>query len=212
MTELTRLAKTAGPTQKHFGLCVDKEGEISLKGNERMMHHHDQSVEQSPPGRLYQRYAATILTYLDRHVSIKEDAEDLLLEVFLAALENQTWMSLRENERVAWLLRVARNKLVDHYRRVHRHPVTQLQELAETATDDNSNPEQQALFREEQDRLRREIAALPKLQQDVLLLRFGHGLRTREIASILQRTDTAIRIMLSRILNRLRETYDQRGN
>ncbi len=179
-----------------------------------MMHHQDQNVEQSLPGRLYQRYATTILAYLDRRVSIKEDAEDLLLEVFLAALENQKWIHLKEEERLAWLRQVARNKLVDHYRRISRHPKMQrLEELTEIALDEELNPEQQALFREEDVRLRQEIAALPKLQQDVLLLRFGHGLRTREIASMLQRTDSAIRIMLSRTLNRLRNAYDQqRGN
>jgi RNA polymerase sigma factor (sigma-70 family) len=198
---------------KHFGRSADKEGEISYKGHHCMMHHHNQLVEQSPPGKLYQQYAASILSYLDRHVSIKEDAEDVLLEVFLAALENQTWVNLNDGERLAWLRRVARNKLVDHYRRVSRHPVAPLQELAETVADEDLSPEQQALFQESLGLLKQEIAALPRLQQEVLRLRFGHGLHTKEIASMLQRTDTAIRIMLSRILNRLHRAYDQqRGN
>lgn len=177
------------------------------------MRYHDRPVEQTPLGRLYQRYAASILTYLDRHVSLKEDAEDLLLEVFLAALENQMWMNLTDGEQLAWLRRVTRNKLIDHYRRVSRHPVAPLEDLAEALADEDLSPEQHALFQEAQEFLHQEIAALPKLYQDVLLLRFGHGLHTREIASLLQRTDTAIRVLLSRILNKLRQAYDQqRGN
>jgi DNA-directed RNA polymerase specialized sigma24 family protein len=50
-----------------------------------MMYHQEKAVEEYPLALLYQKYAKVVLSYLDRRISIKEDAEDLLLEVFHAA-------------------------------------------------------------------------------------------------------------------------------
>ena len=178
-----------------------------------MMHHKEKAVEVYPLSLLYQKYAQVILAYLDRRISIKEDAEDLLLEVFLAALENQVWMTLADGEQLAWLRRVARNKLIDHYRRNMRHPVMPLQEMHEALDEDeNLMPEHLALRHEAQSILHREIAALPQLQQEILRLRFAHGLHTKEIALMLKKTDTAIRILLSRTLNQLRRSYERQTN
>jgi RNA polymerase sigma factor (sigma-70 family) len=134
-----------------------------------MMHHQEKAVEGYPLALLYQKYAKVILIYLDRRISIKEDAEDLLLEVFLAALENPAWTTLTDGEQLAWLRRVARNKLIDHYRQKTRHPATPLEEIHEVLDgDENLLPEYLALRHEALAILYREIAALPKLQQEVL--------------------------------------------
>ena len=175
-----------------------------------MIDHQEKSGEDYPLAALYQKYAPVILSYLDRRIAIKEDAEDLLLEVFLVALENQMWTTWTDGDQLAWLRRVARNKLVDHYRRSARHPVALLQETQEALDEDEELlPEAVTLRHEQQAMLRQTIAALPKLQQEVLRLRFAQGLHTKDIALRLQKTDTAVRILLSRTLNRLRHTYDQ---
>ena len=70
---------------------------------------------------LYDRYGFTIFSYVRLHTASREDAEDLTLEVFAAALERDNLRALSEQEQLAWLRRVAHNKLVDGYRRVSRH-------------------------------------------------------------------------------------------
>lgn len=168
------------------------------------------TATDDPLAMLYQKHAPTILAYFDRRISSKEDAEDLLLEVFLAALENQAWMTFTDGEQLAWLYRVARNKLVDHYRRSKRHPVFPFQELQEIlAEEERSVPDYLVLRQEERSTLQRAIAALPPFQQEVLRLRFAQGLHTKEIAQQLKKTDAAIRNLLSRTLNHLRRSYDR---
>jgi RNA polymerase sigma factor (sigma-70 family) len=175
-----------------------------------MMHHQEKAVEEYPLALLFQKYAKVILIYLDRRISNKEDAEDVLLEVFLAALENSVWMTLTDGEQLAWLRRVARNKLIDHYRQKTRHQATPLHENHEMLNgDENLLPEYLALRHETLAFVYSEIAALPKLQQEVLRLRFAQGLHTKEIALMLNKTDIAIRIILSRTLNQLRRSFDQ---
>jgi DNA-directed RNA polymerase specialized sigma24 family protein len=65
---------------------------------------------------LYERFAESLLAYLCQQISDRQDAEDLLLEVFLAALQNPLLARLPARRQLAWLRRVARNKVIDHYR------------------------------------------------------------------------------------------------
>ena len=51
---------------------------------------------------LYQKCALAIFAYLVRHTSSEEDAEDILVEVFLAALENKQFLLLPEKVQLAW--------------------------------------------------------------------------------------------------------------
>jgi DNA-directed RNA polymerase specialized sigma24 family protein len=83
-----------------------------------MMHHIDNPKKSNKVSieALYERYAPNILLCLRQHTITKEDAEDLLVEVFLAAMESTTLLTLPEDVQLAWLQRVARNKAVDHVR------------------------------------------------------------------------------------------------
>ena len=68
-------------------------------------------------GELYERYAQRVFRFLYAHLNNQQDAEDLTGEVFL-----RVWRALGNyKERgvpfLAFLFRIARNALIDHYRR-----------------------------------------------------------------------------------------------
>lgn len=71
---------------------------------------------------LFENYGAAIFGYLRLHTRSLEDAEDLLLEVFLAALEYDNLAALSPGEQLAWLRRVAHNKLLNVIRQAQRRP------------------------------------------------------------------------------------------
>src|SRR5258708_23402154 len=75
----------------------------------------------SAMGQLYQQHAPAIYAYVRLRVSSQEDAEDILLDIFAAALENPTFTLWPEGEQLAWLRTVTRNKIVDWYRRANRY-------------------------------------------------------------------------------------------
>ncbi|WP_165422841.1 sigma-70 family RNA polymerase sigma factor [Ktedonosporobacter rubrisoli] len=62
---------------------------------------------------------------------------------------------------------------------------------------------------EDEAQLRKRLASLSELQQEVVYLRFVHDLRTKDIARHLGKSDGAIRMILSRALNLLRGIYNQ---
>lgn len=162
---------------------------------------------------LYQRYASALLLFLCRRIPNREDAEDVLLEVFQAAIESDVLLKLDASKHHAWLWTVAHRKVIDHYRRKQYHPVSSvdLEEIEEFLfEDDIFTPEATTLRQEAYAELRTHVASLSELQQNILRLRFAHGLKCSEIARRFNKSDAAIRVMLSRSLNLLRDIYKQR--
>lgn len=170
---------------------------------------HSSQADRSLIAALYQRHAASILTFIRRHIPSREDAEDILLEVFLAALESEKLGAFNEGEQLAWLRRVAYNKCIDHYRRQNRTSIVSLEQAMETLfTDEQQAPEQISLRNEAHARLHMSLAALPEAKQHILRLRFAQNLSSPEIARLLNSNEGAIRTMLSRTLNLLRGLYE----
>jgi RNA polymerase sigma-70 factor (ECF subfamily) len=161
---------------------------------------------------LYRKHAHTILRYVRKQVSSLEDAEDIVLEVFTAALESQTLAGLKEQEQQAWLHRVASNKCIDHHRRTTRKPAVSLEPLIENIYDEDERaPDKIAVRQEEYILLHKHLTVLTEQQREVLRLKFGHNLRSPEIARLLNKSESAVRMMLARTLNTLRDIYTRNG-
>jgi len=157
---------------------------------------------------LYERFAETLLAYLCQQVSHRQDAEDLLLEVFLAALQNSSLARLPATRQLAWLRRVARNKVIDHYRHTALltiQPLGHIQELE----DQDSAPERRAEEQEERRWLLQAIEHLSPVQRELLRLRYVQELRLTQIAALMEKSEGTVRKMLSRTLRHLRILHEQ---
>ncbi len=100
-----------------------------MQGESMQQQQDDNQLQDSSDTALYDHYASVIFAYLRLHTSSREEAEDLTLEVFTVALEHNNLARLADTEKLAWLRRVARNKLVDHYRHSTRHPSVILDQI-----------------------------------------------------------------------------------
>lgn len=162
---------------------------------------------------LFQRYAPAIFAFLLQQTSSREDAEDILLEVFKATLEQSQFGQLSEERQRLWLWRIARNKLIDAYRRSQRRPAVSVEQvLNDLFADAEQAPEHTLLRWEEYTQLHSTFQTLPLLQQRILKLRFVNGLRSSEIATLVGKSESAVRTILSRTLNQLRQLYREREN
>lgn len=158
--------------------------------------------------RFYQDYASPLLDFLRTQTRTLEDAEDILVEVFLAARQNGQIAREIPRGQFAWLRQVARNKLVDFYRRqgkAYALPLEQARNLMDLA--DAGNPERALLQMEQLANLQAALKRLPESQQELLRLRFAEELRCPQIATRMGKREGAIRTMLVRTLKNLREIY-----
>src|SRR5258708_503794 len=119
--------------------------------------------DNSTVSLLYQRHASLIMISVRRLVPSWEDAEDIVLEVFLAALEQEKQLAaLSDQTQLAWLRRVAHHKVVDLYRRSSAGPPVPVATLAEWIPDHQElTPEQAAVRQEAFALLRTYLASLP---------------------------------------------------
>jgi RNA polymerase sigma factor (sigma-70 family) len=175
--------------------------------------------QQSPPNRgqtveeLFEQQSEKLFAYLCQHTQLREDAEDILVETFMAALAETKFAHLSETAQVAWLWRVARNKVVDTIRKATSRHNVPLELASETICEDEArDPEQVALRQDEEREIYDLVYTLPELQQEILRLRFGFGLHCGEIAAILGKREDAVRAMLSRTMNSLRQLYARRSS
>lgn len=158
---------------------------------------------------LYRKYAPGLLTYVRMRISSEEDAEDLVVEVFMAAIENAKFHTLSEKEQQLWFWRVTRNKVIDLYRRAKiRQNVTLDDNIVDGLfEDERASPEYAALRQEDYLDLYAHLQSLPPLQQQILRMRFGQDLSCGEIATMLGKQENVVRVTLSRSLNLLRKIY-----
>ncbi len=162
--------------------------------------------------RLYQRYAHALFKYIFSSLSPREEAEDILVEVFLAALRYQGLARMNEQQQFAWLIAVARNKLTDWHRRNSRFPHTSLEQVLpfmEQEFVEPDEPEIVMLKREEYALLKMHLSQLPETQREVLRLRFIMGLRHAEIGRLLGKSEGAIQGIFWRAIHSLRSLYQQ---
>ncbi|HEV2581792.1 MAG TPA: sigma-70 family RNA polymerase sigma factor, partial [Ktedonobacteraceae bacterium] len=99
------------------------------------------------------------------------------------------------------------NKLLNVYRQASRHPRVALDTVADSLFEEDG-PEQHALRQEERGQLRAALQRLPEMQQHILQLRYGDGLRCTEIALLLDKREEAVRKLLSRSILILRQVYN----
>jgi len=160
---------------------------------------------------LYRTYAPGLLAYVRMRVSSPEDAEDLVVDVFEAALQNKTFAGLSEKAQQLWLWRVTRNKVIDAYRRGKTRQSVTIDHVAEGLFEDELlGPEKSALRQEDYMELNAYLQSLPMLQQRIFRMRFGQDLSCGEIAARLGKQENVVRVTLSRTLNLLRKTYRRR--
>jgi RNA polymerase sigma-70 factor (ECF subfamily) len=151
---------------------------------------------------LYDRALPQVYGYLRARVRDEDVAEDLSAETFLAAVH-----AVRENKvpdlTIAWLVTVARNKLVDHWRKVAREE-RHLAPLAPRHEDAVDDP-----FDEHFERMhaRAVLAELGAHHRAALTLRYLDGLSVPEVAQQLDRTVHATEALLVRARNAFRARY-----
>lgn len=156
-------------------------------------------------GLLYDLYFDRIYTYIARRVADRSTAEDLTADTFMKALANLGRYRFTGQPFAAWLYRIAANVLADHYRR--QRPVERLSCLPLAAVADA--PEEAALRLDTRSHITRAVSALTPDQQEVVLLRFGADLPLKEIAGIVGKSEGAVKALLFRALQTLRDQLDR---
>lgn len=130
------------------------------------------------------------------------EAEDLTQEIFIKVFESLRTFDSAQSQFPTWLNRVARNHLVDHYRRTRRDRATASLDDEETSIDPRAGPSSEpAASLEEREKRELLQAALSRLSPDmreVVILRDLQDYDYVEIAKILGAPEGTVKSRLNR--------------
>jgi RNA polymerase sigma-70 factor (ECF subfamily) len=154
-------------------------------------------------GVLYDRHFPAVYRYAFLRARDRMEAEDVTSETFVRALRFLHRYEPRAPF-AAWLVRIARNVIIDRSRRETRR---ETRERA-FATPDVQDPEREAVARGEAREVRAALARLSELQRDVVILRYYAGLSTEEISAAIGKGASTVRGIQHRAIAALRRELE----
>ena len=155
-------------------------------------------------GKLYDVHLDAIYRYVYFKVASHAEAEDLTSQVFLKAWEAMPRYQLREIPFSHWLMRLAHNVVVDHYRTTRARV-----ELDEKLMSTEPDPQDDYIRGERARSLEAAIRRLPDQQRAVIVLRFIENMDYAQVAAILGKSQGALRVIQHRALAALRQILAQ---
>ena len=147
---------------------------------------------------LYLIHFDRIDSYLHMSVGNRHDAEDLTTQVFVKMLESIGKFRWRSAPFSAWLFRIAHNLAMDHFRANKRWQPEE--EVPEPDPGERSAAEEEALESIGRQSMLEMIGKLSHEQQQVLTLKFVFNFSNAEAATILDKTEGAIKSLQHRAL------------
>jgi RNA polymerase sigma factor (sigma-70 family) len=167
-----------------------------------------------------------LLRFIERRVPDPDEAEDILQDVFAELVESYRLLKPVE-QAAAWLFRVARNRIIDRYRRVPAQRTVSLDAPLGASTDSDEparllqdvlpapddSPENRLLRETIMDALTDALAELPAEQRDVFV---WHELEDKSFNDMVAETGVPLKTLISRkhyavkhLRKRLRKLYDE---
>ncbi|HEX2986753.1 MAG TPA: sigma-70 family RNA polymerase sigma factor [Chloroflexota bacterium] len=157
-------------------------------------------------GVLYDTYLDSVYRYVFYKVGDATLAEDLTAQLFMKAWEAMPRYQLREIPFSHWLMRLARNAVIDYYR------TSRVQgELDEGLVSREPDPLGEYLQGERVRGLQRALQRLPEEHRTVIVLRFIEEMDYAQVAEIVGKSQGALRVIQHRALQTLRRILQREG-
>ena len=171
------------------------------------------SGQEKALAMLINRHKDKMFTSVYMLVRDRSLAEDILQDAFVKIVSTlKTGRYNEEGKFIQWAMRIARNLVIDHFRKAKKMPMVNDSEGNDVFSYINVYEENQEDFvirNEKEDKIRRLIEELPSEQREVLVLRHYAELSFKEIADL---TNVSINTALGRMryaLNNLRKLIEQ---
>ena len=176
-------------------------------------------VEQMAQGRqdalarLYDETSSMLNGLLLRILERPEDAEEVLLDVYMKAWKYAARYTDKRGSVQAWLMIMARNAAIDRIRQKRAQPKTLAFEPESTPEPESTDasPEEQTAERERRRRVQLVLNELPPEQREVVELAFYGGLTHAELAERLREPLGTIKSRIRMGLMRLRGLIEEPG-
>ena len=158
---------------------------------------------------LYDRYRLILFGLLLRILNSREEAEDVLQEVFLQVWRRAADFDERRGRAFTWLVTLTRSRAIDRLRQLGSRERLALSTI-DFVGDAASNPALDAFRSEQRQIVARALAELSEEQRRALTLAYFEGLTQAEIATRLSSPLGTVKTRMRSGMIKLRELLSQR--
>lgn len=154
---------------------------------------------------IYTKYSDKIYKYVYLNVNDPYLSEDIVSEVFLRVWKR--WSTIRLDFIQAFLYKIAKNIIVDFYRKKKNRKQLSLEDSMEKGMEPfyEQSFVDSIQLNDDIKRLSDELKLLPKNLKDVIILRFIDDLSAREVGEILNMSEVNVRVLQYRAIKKLKE-------
>ncbi|MEO7992408.1 MAG: sigma-70 family RNA polymerase sigma factor [Chryseolinea sp.] len=156
-------------------------------------------------GELYEKYFDRIFRFVYRQTDDEDLTSDLCSQTFLSALKNVERYQFRGVPFSAWLYKIASNEVNKHYRKKKKVKVFSIEEIRVRELMEQANEDWDEELIE---RMLTFLKGLPTEMLQVLELRFFEDKDFKEIAFILDITESGAKMRTYRAIDRLRKHFN----
>jgi len=179
-------------------------------GRHRLWWRSARSGNEQAFRRLYGELYAPVASYVSQRVNNQQDAEDIVSQIFQRFLQRFARFDAQQGSLMTWVLAMARNAVIDHYRQAAafgaaRRDTVDVTELADDLVGITEVPLVNQIADEERDQLRQWLRRQPADLQEMFALRYGQGLGLKEVAQVLHLSESAVKQRFARATKKIRQ-------
>lgn len=152
----------------------------------------------------YKKYYQSLFLFAFSLTRNKEDAEDLVANVFVKAL-----LSYHSGNLKAWLYTVLKNEYYNYYKK--RKKILDKGEMTLTMISDTTDVLKDVIHQEEKQWLYKQIYTFKQRDREVMLLSIQNDLNDQQIGKILHISSQHVRVIRNRVKKKLIELCQKEG-
>lgn len=157
----------------------------------------------------YLQFSQKILSYLKKRLPHEEDAQEIMQDVFLDAIDSLYYLQ-RQTSVQSWLYSIAHNKVVDYYRkRKIKSIVLSAIPVLQIAAEEIHQPEFQFEKDKIRDKIEKAFASISTRYQEILIMRYENNIPIKQLAVDLHLSFKATESLLFRARQDFKKAYER---
>ncbi len=168
--------------------------------------HKAKNGDSEAYGEVYRAYYTPVYRYIYLRTKSRDQAEDLAQTVFMKVYKSLSNLETTSTSPLAYFFTVARNTIIDHWRK-EGHGTVYDDEVVASQSDKEQDTMESFETKESKELVHQALGILTEEQQEVMRLKFISDLSTKDIATMLEKSEEAVRQLQSRALKLLRAYF-----
>jgi RNA polymerase sigma-70 factor (ECF subfamily) len=153
---------------------------------------------------LVNRYYKGIFSYIYRSTGQYHTSYDLTQEVFIKMIGALNRFDRRSGNFKNWIYKIGLNVMRDYFKGRGYRGFKEAVEIDEERCDEDSNVVEIISRMSQREEIKKAITELPEFQRDAIILRFYHDMKIKDIAAVMDTTESTVKSRLRQGIEKLK--------